>query len=77
MDQSTQIMGSSFRRGLSSKVVKFSTRFTVQPSPLYKINGEKSKMAASYSCILLCDWHRWIYSSIQFHLYVPNYFILH
>ena len=56
MGRSTKIMGGSFRRGLNSKVVTFSTRLAVQPSPLYKSNGEKSKMAASYFCILPSDW---------------------
>ena len=45
---STQIMGSSFRRGLNSEMVAFSTTLAVQPSPLYKSNWEKSKMAVSY-----------------------------
>ena len=45
MGPSTQIEGGSFRRGLSSEIVTFSTRLAVQLSPLYKRNGEKSKMA--------------------------------
>ena len=72
MGRSTQIMEVSFRRGLNSEVVTFSTRLAVQPSPLYKSNGEKSKMAASYFCILPSDWPKWIYSSIQVQLYVQN-----
>ena len=39
---------------------------------LNKSNGEKSKMAASYFCILPSDWPKWIYSSIQVQLYVPD-----
>ena len=62
-------MGGSFRRGLHSEVVTFSTRLAVQPSPLYKSNGEKSKMAASYFCILPSDWPKLVYSSIQVQLY--------
>ena len=69
MGRSTQIMGGSFRRGLHSEVDTFSTRLAVQPSPLYKSNGEKSKMAASYFCFLPSDWPKWIYSSIQVQLY--------
>ena len=65
MDRSTQIMGGSFRRGLNSEVVTFSTRLAVQPSHLYKSNGEKINMAASYFCTLPSDWPKWIYSSIQ------------
>ena len=67
MGRSTQITGGSFRRGLNSEVV--TTRLTVQPSPLYKSNREKSKMAASYFCIVPSDWPEWIYSSIQVGLY--------
>ena len=73
MGRSIQIMGGSFRRGLNSEVVTFSTRLAVQPSPLYKSNGiacgGKSKMAASYFCILPSDWPKWVYSSIQVQLY--------
>ena len=68
MGRSTQIMGGSFRRGLHSEMVTFSIRLAVQPSPLYKSHGEKSKMAASYFCILPPDWPKWIYSSIQVQL---------
>ena len=52
MGRAIQIMGGSFRRGLNSEVVNFSTRLAVQPSPLYKSNGKESKMAASYCCIM-------------------------
>ena len=38
------------------------------PGPCTKEIG-KSKMAASYFCILLSDWPKWIYSSIQVQLY--------
>ena len=69
MGRSTQIMGGSFRRGLHSEVDTFSTRLAAQPSPLYKSNGEKSKMAASYFCFLPSDCPKWIYSSIQVQLY--------
>ena len=51
-----------FKRGLNSEVVTFSTRLAVQPSPLYKSNGGKSKMAASYFCILPSDWPEWFNS---------------
>ena len=44
-------------------------RLAVQPSPLYKSNGEKSKMAAPYFCILPSDGPKWTYSSIQVQLY--------
>ena len=67
--QSTQIMGGSFRRGLNSEVVTFSNRLAVQPSPLYKINGKKNKMAASYFCMLPSDWPKQFYPSIQVQLY--------
>ena len=43
MGRSTQIMEVSFRRGLNSEVVTFSTRLAVQPSPLYKSDGEKAR----------------------------------
>ena len=56
MGRYTQIMGGSLRQGLNSKVVTFSTRCTVQPLSLNKSNKEKSKMAASYFCILPSDW---------------------
>ena len=69
MDQSTQIVGGSFRRGLNSDVVTFSTRLAVQPPTLYKSNGEKSKMAASYVFILPNGLSKWFYSSIQVQLY--------
>ena len=69
MGRSNQIMGGSFRRGLHSEVVTFSTRLAVQPSPLYKSNGAKSNMAASYFCILPSDWLKLVYSSIQVQLY--------
>ena len=62
-------MGGSFRRGLHSEVVTFSTRLAVQPSPLYKSNGAKSNMAASYFRILPSDWPKLVYSSIQVQLY--------
>ena len=65
MGQSTQIMGNSFRRGLHSEVITFLTRLAIQPLPLYQSNGEKSKMAASYFCILSSDWPKQVYSSIQ------------
>ena len=55
MGQSTQIMGSSFRRGLHSEVVTFLTRLAIQPLPLYQSNGEKRKTAASCFCILSSD----------------------
>ena len=55
MGQSTQIMGRSFKRGLHSEVITFLTRLAIQPLPLYQRNGEKSKMAASYFCILSSD----------------------
>ena len=70
MGRSTQIMGGNFRRGLHSDVVTFSTRLAVQPSPLYKSNGEKSKMAAPYFCILPSDWPKCTYYSFQVQLYV-------
>ena len=69
MGQSTHIIGGSFRRGLNS-VVTFSTRLAVQPLPLYKSNGRKSKMAASYFCIQPSDWPVGLYASIQVKLYV-------
>ena len=48
MGRSTQIMGGtggSFWRGLNSEAVTFPTRLAGQPSPMYKSNGAKSKMA--------------------------------
>ena len=71
MGRSTHIMGGSVRRALNSEVITFSTRLAVQPSSLYKkkVRGQKSKMAASYFCILPFDWPEWIYSSIQVLLY--------
>ena len=65
MGQPTQIMGGSFRQGLNSEVVKFLTRLAVQPSPLYKSNVKKSRMAASYFCIQPSDWPQLLYFSIQ------------
>ena len=63
MCRSTQIMGGSFRRGLTSELVTFSTARAVPPSLLYKSNGWKSKMAASHFCILPSDWpERLLYS---------------
>ena len=55
MDRSTQIMGGEFRKGLNSEVVTFSTRLAVQPSPLYKSNGEKARWQPpiSVSCFLM------------------------
>ena len=35
------IVGGSFRQGLNSEVVTFSTRLAVQSSPLFKNNGKK------------------------------------
>ena len=54
------------------EVGTFSTRLAVQPSPQYKSNGKKRKMAASYFCPLPSDWPKWIYSSIQVQLF-DNY----
>ena len=51
-----RLWGGSFRRGLNSELVTFSTARAVQPSLLYKSNGWKSKMAASHFCILPPDW---------------------
>ena len=55
MGPSTQIMGGSFRRGLHSKVVTFSTRLADQPSPLYKSNGKKGRWQPPIfvSCLLI------------------------
>ena len=66
MGRSTQIM-----RGCCQGRIEFtfSTRLAVQPSSLCKINWGKSKMAASYFCILPPDWSEWFYSSIQLQLY--------
>ena len=69
MCRSTQIMGGSFRRGLTSELVTFSTARAVPPSLLYKSNGWKSKMAASHFCILPSDWPERLYFSIQVQLY--------
>ena len=55
MGRSTQIIEGSFRRGLNSEVITFSTRLAVQHSAKYKSNGEKIKMAASYFCIQPSD----------------------
>ena len=54
MGPSTLIMGGNFRRGLNSEIVTFSTRLAVQLLPLYKRDGEKSKMAVPIfaSCLL-------------------------
>ena len=43
MGRSTQIVGGSFRLGLNSKVVTFSTRLAVQSSPMFKSNGKKKQ----------------------------------
>ena len=40
MKQSTEIMRGTFGWGLNPEVVTFSTTLAVQPSPLYKSNGE-------------------------------------
>ena len=69
MGRFTQIMGYRFRRGLNTEVIPFSTKLAVQPSPQYKSNGKKSKMAASFFCILHSDCPKLIYSSIQVQLY--------
>ena len=69
MGRSAQIMGGSFRQGLNSEAVTFSTRLAVQPPTLYKSNREKSKMAASYFCILPNGLPKWFYSSTQEHLF--------
>ena len=55
MGQSTQIMGSSFRRGLHSEVSTFLTRLAIQPLPLYQINGEKARWQPPIfvSCLLI------------------------
>ena len=63
------VVGGSFRRGLNSEVITFSTRLAVQSSPLFKSNGKKSKMKASYFCVLPSDWHKRFYSSIQVQFY--------
>ena len=39
----------------NGSVVIFSTGFAVQPTPLHRSNGEKSKMAATYFCIQPAD----------------------
>ena len=63
MGQSIQIMGGSFRPGLHSEVVIFSTRPAFQPSSLYKIYGRKAR------------WQPIIFVSCL--LIGPNWFILY
>ena len=55
MGRSTQIMGGSFRRGLHSDVVTFSTCLAVQASPIFKSNGEKARWQPLIfvSCLLI------------------------
>ena len=53
MGRSTQIMGGSFRRGLNTDVVTFSTILAVQPSPLNKTNGGKWQPLIFVSCLLI------------------------
>ena len=55
MGRSTQIMGGSFRRGLNSEAVTFSTRLAVQPSPCTKVLGKKARWQPpiSVSCLLI------------------------
>ena len=62
MGRSTQILGGSFRQGLNSEVVTFSTRLAFQFSPLYKSDGEKASLLSS-------DWSERLYSSNQVKLY--------
>ena len=69
MGRSTQIVGGNFRRRLNSEVVTFSTRLAVQSSPVFISNGKKSKMTASYFCMLPSDWPKRFYSSIQVEFY--------
>ena len=55
MDRSCQIMGDSFKRGLNSEVVTFSTILAVEPYPLYKCNWKKARWQppVSVSCLLI------------------------
>ena len=55
MGRSTQIMGGSFRRGLNTDVVTFSTRLAVQPSPMYKSIGKRARWQPPVfvSCLLI------------------------
>ena len=58
-------MKGNTRRGLNQKVVTFSTRLAVPPSPLYKSMGEKSRCQPPiFVSYLLIDQQRF-YSSIQ------------
>ena len=66
--------GRQFQARTEFRSGHISTRLAVQPSPLYKRNGEKRKTAAFYFCILPSDWPEWLYSSIQVKLY-DNYLL--
>ena len=73
MDRSIQITGGSFRQGLNSDVVTFSTTLTVQTSPLYKSKlVKKRKMAAPSFCILPSDWSSSVDNTV---CYVHDYIV--
>ena len=70
MDRSIQIMEGNFRRGENTEVLTFSTRHSVQHSPLCKINGETSRI-----CMKLPDWMFGKQSSIGSSSILKNYIV--
>ena len=55
-------MGGSFRRGLNSEVVTFSTRLAFRPLPLYKSNKEKMQDGSLILLYPVSPWPERLYS---------------
>ena len=67
MGRSIQIIGGSFRCGLHSKMVTFST----SPCPLYIVTGKEQDGSILF-CFLACDWLERFYFSIKVKLHVMS-----
>ena len=66
-------LAGSFRQELNSEVVTFSTRLTVQPSPLNrKSDGTKTRWQPPTFCTQSSDWPKKVYFSIQVKPYNPG-----